>query len=248
MSLSAWIRRTTLPAVSLGIALAAMSACGPQTPAGADAQPSGDAVLGSAPPVTTAAPTSGAPKPILYPTSPKAYVDAVLAAWKQKDLKRLADLTTAQVHEQIIEIPGPPNQTWTFRGCEDDATVYCGYFNAVGDWISIRVDKDKLGKAHAASDVEFDPTVYPDDAVDYVKAFVLAWQFGNKSRMLQLSKPEVVNALSLGSPPDGESYPTPTCCGGGLVQVVVEWGGSSVTFDVGSTLLTTPHAIVGYTP
>jgi hypothetical protein len=242
-------RRAVVASLALLLCLAGAAACGAKDAPGTGGSPtpSGKAALGTSQPTASATPTALAPNPSAYPTTPEAYAKAVLAKWKQKDLDGLADLTTAQVHEQIIEIPGPPNQDWTFRDCEDDATVWCGFFNAVGDWISVRIDKDKLGKAHAASAVEFDATVYPDDAVEYVKAFVLAWQFGNKARMLQLSKASVVNQLALGSPPDGESYPVPTCCGGGLVQVVVQWGGGSVTFDVGSTLLGTPHAIVGYT-
>jgi hypothetical protein len=248
----------TMVAVAVAVVIAVGAAgCGGT---GNDPAPPGDPSAASvgfgsnpAPQGSTAAtqaanPTVVAPKPPSYPGTAMAYAEAVLAAWKQKNLARLADLTTAQVHEQIIEIPGPPNQTWTFRDCEDDATVYCGFFNAVGDWISLRIDKDKLGASHAASAVEFDATVYPADAVAYVKAFVLGWQFGNAARMLQLSKASVVNQLDLDAPPDGESYPDPTCCGGGLVQVVVAWGGASVTFDVGSTLLGTPHAIVGYSP
>jgi hypothetical protein len=84
--------------------------------------------------------------------------------------------------------------------------------------------------------------------VDYVKEFVAAWQKGNKARMNALALTEVVTYANATSPPTSPSYPAPTCCGGGLLQVVVHWDSKEVTFDVGTTKLGGKDAIVGYTP
>jgi hypothetical protein len=217
--------------------------------------PTGGAqALGSNPaPATPASAATTAPqpkpKPPTHPGSVRAYAEAVLAAWKQGDVARLADLTTPMVQEQIMEIPGPPNQDWSFRDCEDDATVYCGFFNAVGDWISLRIDKDKLGKAHAASAVEFDATVYPADSFDYVKEFIAGWEFGNIRRMQALARPEVVEYVRHGPAPVNPVYATADGGGAGLHRIeITNPDGFHLILDVGTTLLGSPDAIRGYSP
>jgi len=90
------------------------------TGATATPTPSGFEGIGSGPAGTTGAPTTKPPTttPPSYPVTARAYAESVLAAWKQKQIERLGDLATPEVQEQIIEIPGPPNQSWTYQRCD----------------------------------------------------------------------------------------------------------------------------------
>ncbi len=93
----------------------------------------------------------------VYPAQGKAYAEAVIAAWKAKNLTRLGDLTTAQVQEQLIEIPGPPNMTWTYVMCDGAAgSQYCRFTNADGHKLTLRLVNEKLGQAHAATEVKYE--------------------------------------------------------------------------------------------
>jgi hypothetical protein len=46
--------------------------------------------------------------------------------------------------------------------------------------------------------------------------------------------------------PVNPTYPTPTCCGGDLLRVKVSWSSKFATFDVRTTLLGAPNAILDY--
>lgn len=198
---------------------------------------------------TNPAPTGSAPGNLvaLFPTTPKAYATAVIAAWTQDHINTLGSLTTAQVQEQILEIPQPLDDAWSYLRCDGTAgSSYCTFANADGDEFTLRISHSLLGKPHAAIEVMLDLTQYPADGLAYVKKFVAAWQIGNTARMLKLSKQSIVDQL--GAAPVSPSYPAPVCCGGGLLQVTVKWNATSVRFDVGTILLGGPHAIVGYAP
>src|SRR5262245_8121283 len=93
--------------------------------------PGGQAV-GSSPSATTASTAPAAtPATAEFPKTARAYAESVLAAWKQHQLEWLGDLTTPPVQEQIIEIPGPPNQSWTYHTCNSGAgSTFCEFFNA----------------------------------------------------------------------------------------------------------------------
>ena len=151
-------------------------------------------------PTTTSAP----PAAPAYPATARAYAEAVLAAWKQKLINKLGDLTTALVQDQIISIPGPPNQTWTYQRCDGAAgSSYCAFVNADGDVITLRISTALLGKAHAATEVKLDQTEYSSDAKQYVQAFVEAWRNGNTKRMLALSADQsVVDFFTHYTPPE----------------------------------------------
>ncbi len=240
------MRSQRIPAVAVAIVAAfAVAACAPAGPAtGANPTESGVGAFGSAEPTGIVTPTS-APA---FPATAKAYSEAVLAAWKNKQTIILGDLTTPTVQEQILEIPGPPLQNWTYVRCDEyAASSQCLFFNPNGDEVALRISHPLLGQAHAADQVVFGVPKYPSDGVIYVKEFVAAWKNGNTPRMLLLSKPAVVNQVGT-IPAANPVYPAPVCCGGGLLQVVVQFGGASVTFDVGTTLLGMQHAIVGYAP
>lgn len=236
----------------------ATAACGP-VEATADPVPTAQAMAahdtvvadsyGAAPPAEPTAATllPGPPTiAVSYPDTAKGYAEAVIKAWKQDKIDVLGSLTTPEVQEQILQIPEPLNDAWTYLRCDGTAgSSYCTFANADGDEFTLRISHALLGQPHAATDVMLDLTEYPGDGVEYVKEFVAAWQIGNTARMLKLSKPSVVDELN--KAPLNPSYPEPDCCGGGLLQVKVQWTGSSVTFDVGTTLLGGAHAIVGYT-
>ncbi len=118
----------------------------------------------------------------------RVYSEWVLAAREQKQIEWLGDLTTPEVQEQIIEIPGPPNQDWTYQLCDGAAgSTYCAFINSDGDVMTLRITNALLGKAHAAVEVKLDPTVYSSDVIEYVKSFVEAWRNANTKRMLALS-------------------------------------------------------------
>lgn len=243
-------RQRILFAAAVIAATLAAAACAPAAPA-ATPTDGGTGAFGSVDPSTTspAPPSTTAPAPApTYPATAKAYAEAVLAAWKNKQAATLGDLTTAMVQEQILEIPGPPPQDWTHIRCDGAAgSSFCAFYNSDGDEITLRISNQLVGQAHAATQVIFDVPEYPSDGIDYVKAFVAAWKNSNTPRMLLLSKPEVVNQLGT-APAANPTYPAPVCCGGGLLQVVANFGGNTMTFDVGTTLLGDPHAIIGYAP
>jgi hypothetical protein len=105
---------------------------------------------------TKASPKPSSPAPAGYPAAAKAYAEAVLAAWKAKNWPRAADLTSAQIEEQLMEIPGPPNMTWTFVMCDGAmGSSYCQFTNAEGHNVTVRVTNEKLGQAHAVSEVKY---------------------------------------------------------------------------------------------
>jgi hypothetical protein len=230
---------------------AAGAAAGPAPAPAATVAPAGIGVGAFGAPEPTAAPATLEAGPtkiaVIFPATAQAYAEAVVAAWKQGKINVLGSLTTPGVQEQMLEIPEPLNDAWTFLRCDGTAgSSYCLFANADGDELTLRISHALLGQAHAAIEVKLDQTEYPDEGVAYVKEFVGAWQVGNTWRMLKLSKQSVVDQL--GTAPVNPSYPEPVCCGGGLLQVKVQWAGSSVRFDVGTTLLGGPHAIVGYAP
>ena len=182
-----------------------------------------------------------------YPDTAEAYAKAVVAAWVQDQPSTLASLTTPAVNAQILDLLPSVNDNWTYLRCDGTAgSSYCSFTNADGDLLTLRITHSLLAKAHAAIQVTLDLTEFPADGVAYVKEFVGAWQFGNTARMLKLSSPAVVAKVK--TPPTSPTYPKPDCCGGGLLQVKVQWSGKTARFDVGTIKLGGPNAIVGYEP
>lgn len=101
--------------------------------------------------------TSTPPIAPAYPQNAKAYAEAVIAAWKNHKIDRLGDLTTPEVQEQLLEIPGPPNMDWTYIMCDGAAgSSYCQFQNADGDKLTLKVVNQYLGKAHAVGQVTFE--------------------------------------------------------------------------------------------
>jgi hypothetical protein len=161
-----------------------------------------------------------------YPRDARSYADAVLAAWRARRLEQLAALTTPEVYDQIVGIPGRPDQTWSARGCEGAAgSSYCVYFNRDGNAIVLRVTNQLLRKAHGVSEVRF--PYFPDSDTGYVNEFVQAWRMGHRPRMLMLATPAVVDALAGKPAPSNPDYDK---------------------FQVDEAKLGAAHAITGYVP
>ena len=133
-------------------ALFASAACSGARPAPTPTSAAPTAILGegATPPPTaaTTSPTAVATTaaPASYPSSARAYAEAILAAWSAKKLDRLGLLTSAEVQEQLIEIPGPIDTHWHYSRCDGAAgSSYCVFFNNPGDMITLRVANAALG-------------------------------------------------------------------------------------------------------
>jgi hypothetical protein len=234
----------------LAFATVFTAACGPTDAASPNAGPTtegveGSGALGTAPGEPTDGPTDISPT---YPDTPEGYSQEVIEAWAGDDSSWFDALTTEGAGNEIVDIPVSPYDDWTLLRCDGAAgSSYCGFTNPNGDLLTIRISNQLLGQPDAAVDILLDITVYPNNGEAYVKEFIEAWQFGNTARMLKLSNPDVVDSVP--NPPTGSiTYPEPDCCGGGLLQVKVKWGTTNVRFDVGTTLLGGPNAILDYAP
>ncbi len=185
------------------------------------------------------------PPPAGFPSDPRAYAEAVLSAWGGQQSARLADLTTVQANQKITAIPGPPNKHWTFVECQGAAgSSFCKFYNDSGDTILLRLTNEQLGSAHATTDATLGGL--PADGVAYAREFVDAWQRADRTRMLQLSVPKVVDAVvEMAAAPKSPLYSI-VAGGGGLVVVRVRTReGFSIDLQIGTTLLGQQHAIVG---
>lgn len=160
------------------------------------------ATPGTADPATSPPPVGGAAgvevtdEDADFPATAQEYAERTVAAWSAPDLFRLAELATATVHAQIVELPGPPNRAWAFITCQpESASTDCTFHNLDGDTLVLTIDHALLGTPHAATDVSFDPIVYPTEARAYVAELLAAWQVGNLARMRRLASPEAVTVL-----------------------------------------------------
>jgi hypothetical protein len=251
MSTTSFRRALTIAGLALATALAA--ACGPEQTAAADPAATtgadGAGAVGTGGPTIIAEPTpTESPTDIspTYPDTAEAYAQEVLEAWAGDQPSWLQALTTEAVYYGIVDLNASPNDEWALLRCDGAAgSSYCSFTNADGDVLTLRISNQLLGQAHAATDVTLEKTVYPNDSVLYVKEFVEAWQFGNTARMLKLSSPAVVNKVP-DTPPTSVTYLPLDCCGGGLAQVKVKIGNPTARFDVGTTLLGEPNAILDY--
>jgi hypothetical protein len=187
-----------------------------------------------------------------FPDTPREYAEVTVGAWAAPDLLRLADLATPEAYTEIVEMPGPPNLSWTFVACADDQQPTgqsdCSFYNVDGDYLVLTVEHELLGEERAVTGVELDPTSYPDDEVAYVETFVAAWQTGNQARMLHLAVADAVEAYAELPPPEptteveyetGESTDAET-----EVLVTIDGGDpAEVSFSVNTTLLGEAQAI-----
>lgn len=183
----------------------------------------------------------GSPAP--FPVSVPEYAHAAVTAWAAPDLLRLADLTTAEVHEEIIELPGPPDQTWAFLQCDDEDPGWaCAFYNTDGDYLVLTLDPDRLGEPRAVVDFAFEPTTYPTTAREYAEAFITAWQTGNRARMAALATPEVIRALDRLTPAPATGYELDEG-DDPLVGVVVEFAEAEITLQLSLARLGESRAV-----
>lgn len=156
----------------------------------------------------------GAPTSTDYPETAQEYAESAVTAWAAPDLIRLAELATDEVYEQIVEIPGPPDQAWRFIRCEEptaaatplpegspegdapsEASSACSFHNAEGDHLVLTVEHALLAEPQAVVAANFDSPSYPGQPRDYVEAFVAAWQGGNQARMELLAVADAAAAF-----------------------------------------------------
>ena len=251
-SASVWRRGgfAVLAAIAIGMTT---TACGPAVAAdtAVNSAPSAQSTDGVSSVGVVAKPPAGVPEPgptdisPIYPSTAEAYSKAVVTAWIHDDPSWLGALTTPEVNDDILDLLPSVNDQWTYLRCDGTAgSSYCSFTNAYGDLLIIRITHSLLGQAHAAIEASLDRTEYPKDGVAYVKEFVAAWQFGNTARMLRLNSPAVVAKVK--TAPVSPTYPSPVCCGGGLLQVKVQYSGITSRFDVGTTKLGGPNAILDF--
>jgi len=223
---------------------------------GGSASPTGTAtvVISPSPSGPTASANTGSPtasatstSALGYPSDARTYADAVLAAWKNGQQSRLADLSTATVVLQLQGTTGL-DSNWSYVQCQGAAgSSFCQYFNNNGDAITIRVINQFLGQPHAVSEVQLDITKYETTADAYVKAFIEAWRSINPKRMSVLANDNEQQYFMHYTPPDTYS----TCIhntGGSVVDVrVYNAAGLNYTISVSVPTLGHAHAIVGHT-
>jgi hypothetical protein len=206
-----------------------------------------------------------------FPVTAQDYAQLTVAAWAAPDPIRLGELTTPDVREQIIALPGPPNPDWTFVRCvrEQDSGSDCAFYNADGDELVLHVDHDLLGGPGATTAARYEVTSYPDEVVPYLETFVAAWQAGNVARMRNLAVAAVVEVFveldvstpqpsaPPGTPSISPASPPPASPPAEPVEVEYDVGGTvdrllSVTVIlpdqelstmVSTSLLGEPHAI-----
>lgn len=180
--------------VGITVVGAVATGCGrePDDPTGGSPTPAPIATTPVVDPV--GAPTGGD-----YPDAVQEYAETAVAAWAAPDLIRLSELTTSEVYQQIVEIPGPPDQAWRFIRCDasssDDPSSDCSFHNADGDHLALAVEHELLGQPEAVVAATFDVPTYPAQATDYVEAFVAAWQAGNQARMALLAVTDAAEAI-----------------------------------------------------
>jgi hypothetical protein len=178
-----------------------------------------------------------------FPAEAQEYAEAAVAAWAAPDLIRLDELTTAAVHDEIIELPGPPDLAWTFIRCEDTVSAsVCSFHNTDGDYLVLEVDHGLLTEASAVVEAEFQITAYPDEVQEYVEAFVAAWQEGNPPRMNNLATADAAAVLQQLPPAPVIDYQTADP-DDQLTTVVVILAGAEVETRVSNGLLGEPLAI-----
>jgi hypothetical protein len=231
-------RRTALAAVvCVLLAVTAAAGCGRR---GGDDQPvtGGNSGLGAGP--TSSLSPAPPPPPPTFPSTSREYGEAVVGAWTGGDQGRLGELTTPEVNDQLLQIPGPPSPDWTYLGC--DTGHYCSFSNGDGDLLILLIPAASVGQANATAQVSYNATSYPDDDLDYVREFVGAWQNDNLTRMQKLALPEAIEVFQqVGS---GEVFGYGRVGGGaGLSIVLVSGVGFEVEVHVRTMFLGHPHAI-----
>lgn len=239
-----WRRRAALIAVA-ALATVALGACGKSGSKGnsgsnetANGQlgsaPTGAATPGASatagPPATTGSGGGGNTAPT-YPTTAKAYAQALLKAWANKNYTRLDQLAITSAVQQIkdsITYGGLPNANWHYLNCQGAAgATYCTFRNDNGDETVIRLNNSQIGHPTAVTEAPLSRTEFPADASAYVNNFIDAWQQGNQQRMLAYANQSVVNFVTHYTPLAGSQICPPDGAAGSQYLTVKGLGDSA---------------------
>jgi hypothetical protein len=176
-----------------------------------------------------------------FPTTAKAYAQALLTAWANKNAGRLDQLAVQSAVQQIKD-NGYPNAQWTYIDCDASGeTTACIFRNAHGDEVLVTMTNTQIGHPTAVTEALLTKTTYPTDAAGYVGAFIDAWQHGNLQRMTRLANSTVTDAVRSKTPPNGytSSFDGSTV----RIEQLPAGAGPSYVFTIVSGNLGKAHAI-----
>jgi hypothetical protein len=232
----------TLLAATLAGTASCVDTGGPLPPATTPSPTTSDTPTPSSVVTATSTPTAAATS---YPATAQAYGEAVLQAWRLKQYTRLTDLAAPEALTQL-QTTGNIETDWSLVNCQGAAgSSYCQYLNSDGDSATLRLDNQRLGRAHAATEVKLDLTTYSNNAIEYVKAFIEAWRNANTRRMATLGNPTEVSYFTHDTPP--AAYSTCATLAGGTASVrVYNADGLNYTLTVSVATLGAKHAITGH--
>jgi hypothetical protein len=214
--------------------------------------PATESPSGSSSPTVSAAPTTAQATPSAtpttsrdFPSTARLYGEAVLLAWRTNQQTRLGDLVTSTVLSQL-QTAGTVEPNWAYVECQGAAgSSYCQFRNGDGDAVTLRMDNQLLGKAHATTEVKLDLTTYSNNAVEYVKAFIEAWRNANTKRMATLANQTEVDYFTHYVPP--ATYSTCATLASGIASVrVYNSDGLDYTVTVAVAALGGKNAITGH--
>ena len=229
-------------AATLAATASCVEASGPVNPITTPSASASETPTPSTVVTATSTPTTAV---VAYPATAQGYAEAVLQAWRSRQFTRLTDLTTPEVLTQL-QTTGNIETDWSFVNCQGAAgSSYCQYVNSDGDSATLRLNNQRLGTAHAATEVKLDLTTYSNNAVEYVKAFIEAWRNANTKRMATLANAAEVSYFTHYTPPG--AYSTCATLAGGTANVrVYNPDGLNYTITVSVATLGAEHAITGH--
>lgn len=200
--------------------------------------------------VATPSPTKtsgGGSATVTYPTTAKAYAQALLSAWGSKNSSRIDQLATQSAVQQIKD-NGYPNSQWTYINCDASGdTTSCLFRNAHGDECTVTLNTIQIGHPTAVTEALLSKTTYPSATGDYVNAFINAWRQGNTQRMTRLANSTVTSSLKGKSAPDGVQIGD-YAAGRVRVDLLPAGSGPSFYVEIDPGLLGKAHAISGVIP
>ncbi len=173
-------------AVLAAVLLAGCSATPPSPNSGAGTPPAGTigSGAGTANPTATN-PTGVSTNPPSFPTTADAYAQATVAAWLAHDTARLDQLKAADLKLfASIDLAGSYDTHYTLYRCDGAAgSSYCTLFNNAGDALTLQLQNQLVGQAHAVISGNFDPTTFPADNQAYAQLALNAWLNHNDIRL-----------------------------------------------------------------
>jgi hypothetical protein len=171
------------------VLLAAAALAGCSGSPGSSPAPSGSTAA-SAPAVSATGPTGTgvigtAPA---FPKDAPAYATEAVAAWRQGDHARLAQLNDAADTVFATLDAGDYNKQFTLYRCDGAAgSSICTLYNAVGDTLTLRLVNERLGQAHAVVDGQWRPITFPTDLRAYAEEAVTDWSGRNAAAVSLLT-------------------------------------------------------------